>query len=549
MTTLQRLRHCLAAAFLIACAPAAPARDMIEPRALPGTAELETSGARIGAVTLRVEPIFDPSDEREARSLFRVADRLHMDTRASTLRAHLLFEPGDPYSQRVLDETARKLREQRYIREPVVRPVAFHDGVVDVEVLVHDVWSTNPGASFGRTGGANSSGFEFEELNLFGFGKQVSLGFKKNTDRTSYTARWHDPSVWGSRWQDTVAITRSDDGRGYELGLERPFYSLDARWSAGFSAVQDSGTDRVYALGETIAEYQRDTNAFDVHFGWSSGLHEGYAHRWIAGFRRENAEFAAEPAAQSATALVPRGRELAFPYLRFESLQDDFETTRNHDQIARTEDLYFGRRFAVELGWAAPAFGADRSAALLSAQASRGFRLAHERSLFVSSELSGRLENGAPADTLLSSQLRYYRPTGARSMFFAALSGALGSKLDADHGLVLDGQFGLRGYPLHYQTGSSRALLTFEERLFTNWSLWRIAQVGGAVFFDAGRTSGASVGGGESLGTLTDVGFGLRLGNSRSALANVLHLDVAFPLGGDPSIRNVQFLIQTRRSF
>jgi hypothetical protein len=69
------------------------------------------------------------------------------------------------------------------------------------------------------------------------------------------------------------------------------------------------------------------------------------------------------------------------------------------------------------------------------------------------------------------------------------------------------------------------------------------------VFIDTGRTWGPALGGGESLGMLSDVGFGLRLGNSRSALANVLHLDVAFPLGGDPSIRNVQFLIQTRRSF
>jgi hypothetical protein len=45
------------------------------------------------------------------------------------------------------------------------------------------------------------------------------------------------------------------------------------------------------------------------------------------------------------------------------------------------------------------------------------------------------------------------------------------------------------------------------------------------------------------------VGFGLRLGNSRSAQGNVLHLDVAFPLDGDSSINNVQFLIQTKKSF
>jgi hypothetical protein len=543
MTTLQRLRDSFAAAFLIACAPAVPADDLLDAPAL------EAAGARIGDVKLRVAPIFDSRDRHESRPIYRIADRLHIDTRESTVRAHLLFGPGDLYSQRLLDETARNLREQRYIREPVVRPVAFHDGLVDVEVLVQDVWTTNPGASFGRAGGANSSGIEFEELNLFGFGKQVSLGFKRNTDRASYTARWHDPSVLGSRWRDTIAVTRSDDGQGYELALERPFYSLDTRWSAGVSAVRDEGIDHIYALGNEVSGYARDARTLDAHIGFSNGLHDGRTHRWIAGFRDESAEFAPVPVADSPSSLLPDGRGLAYPYLRFESLEDDFETARNHDQIERTEDLYFGRRYAVEIGWAAPAFGADRSAAIVAAQAGRGFRLSGERSLFVSSELSARFEAGSLADTALSAQSRYYRPTGAQSTFYASLSGAVGRDLDADHELALDGELGLRGYPLHYQTGSSRVLLTVEERLFTHWSLWRLAQLGGAVFFDAGRTWGPSIGGGASLGVLTDVGFGLRLGNSHSALANVLHLDLAFPLGGDPSIHNVQFLIQTRRSF
>ena len=48
---------------------------------------------------------------------------------------------------------------------------------------------------------------------------------------------------------------------------------------------------------------------------------------------------------------------------------------------------------------------------------------------------------------------------------------------------------------------------------------------------------------------LKDVGFGLRLGNSRSALGNVIHIDLAFPLNGDPSISKVQLNIEAKRSF
>ncbi|MCP4661912.1 MAG: hypothetical protein GY856_41440 [bacterium] len=48
---------------------------------------------------------------------------------------------------------------------------------------------------------------------------------------------------------------------------------------------------------------------------------------------------------------------------------------------------------------------------------------------------------------------------------------------------------------------------------------------------------------------LKDVGFGLRIGQSRSGRGTLTHLDIAFPLDGDDSIRRVQFLIATSDSF
>jgi hypothetical protein len=45
------------------------------------------------------------------------------------------------------------------------------------------------------------------------------------------------------------------------------------------------------------------------------------------------------------------------------------------------------------------------------------------------------------------------------------------------------------------------------------------------------------------------VGFGLRLGNGRSALGSVLHVDFAFPLDGDSSIHRMQVLVETKHRF
>ena len=45
------------------------------------------------------------------------------------------------------------------------------------------------------------------------------------------------------------------------------------------------------------------------------------------------------------------------------------------------------------------------------------------------------------------------------------------------------------------------------------------------------------------------MGLGLRFGNTRSGLGNVLHIDLAFPLSGDHNISKVQFLVQTKASY
>ena len=109
---------------------------------------------------------------------------------------------------------------------------------------------------------------------------------------------------------------------------------------------------------------------------------------------------------------------------------------------------------------------------------------------------------------------------------------------------LLGGDNGLRGYPLRYQLGESLAQFKIEERVYTDWSLWRLFNIGGAAFFDAGRTYGSNPIGVPQLGWLRDVGVGLRLGNDRSSLGNVIHIDIATPLDGQ-NLSRLQFLVST----
>jgi hypothetical protein len=107
----------------------------------------------------------------------------------------------------------------------------------------------------------------------------------------------------------------------------------------------------------------------------------------------------------------------------------------------------------------------------------------------------------------------------------------------------------LRGYPLRYQAGERRAILNVEQRFFTDWYPWRLFRVGYAVFADVGRVGGRDPRATPSLGTLYDVGMGLRLSSPRSSGRNVVHIDLAFPLNRTPAIDGSQLVVETRASF
>ncbi|HEY7673103.1 MAG TPA: hypothetical protein VIC71_12875, partial [Gammaproteobacteria bacterium] len=88
-----------------------------------------------------------------------------------------------------------------------------------------------------------------------------------------------------------------------------------------------------------------------------------------------------------------------------------------------------------------------------------------------------------------------------------------------------------------------------EQRFFTDWYPFRLLRFGYAVFMDAGRVSGTDPRGSPSLGTLYDVGVGLRLTSPRSSGGSVLHVDLAFPVNAPSDIDDVQLIIEKKASF
>lgn len=552
MTVLARTLHAMARAAaallsLLAGLGAAAAPEDERPR--PAESEQVAGGARIGRITLLRRDVFDTREPGEDRLLYRWANALHLETREQTIRERLLFKPGDAYDPRLLQESERLLRATGYLRDASIRAVATHDGPegaeVDIEVVTQDVWTLKPGISFGRKGGKNSSSLGIEESNLLGFGTQLGLDLRSGVDRSTRTIFYRDRQLFGSQWDLSGQYARNSDGYLRSAALVRPFYALDSRWTAGAEARDETRVDSSYEQGQVVGEYQTHERFARAFVGWSAGLQDGWARRWRLGVTRD--EHRAAPLSGLAT--LPADRVLAYPWVEVSWVQDQFEETRNQDQIGKTEDVALGWSARLLIGMAAPVWGADRRARVFEAEAAKGWRWGGDQTLLMSTSASGRSEDEGLMGTLLSGSLRYYLRQSARRSLYLALSSDRGINLDTDQQVLLGGDSGLRGYPLRYQSGKGRWVFTAEQRWFSEWYPWRLFNVGGAVFYDMGRAWDQDARTQQPQGLLRDVGFGLRLGNSRSALGNVVHLDVAFPLDGDPSIKKVQFTVEAKRSF
>ncbi len=528
-------------------APAAVAAAPAPAAWVPPDEELEARGAVIGEIEIRVENVFNPELPEEDRRLFRWTNRLHRTTRPEVVRSQLLFRSGEPYSVRLLRETERLLRSRKYLYDCRVRPLRYEDNTVDLEVWVKDVWTLKATGAVKRSGGENSVRFELQDSNLFGTGKSVALERSSDVDRSSVIAKYLDRNVGGSRVRLDFTYSDNSDGDLVNLAAGRPFFALDTRWAAGGFVRDDDRIDSLYRLGKVVERFRHRQERLDLGGGLSRGLVGRRARRWTFGLGYARDRFAAEPGLEAPAAL-PEDVTRVYPWVGFERVEDAFALTRDQDQLSRTEDVLLGTHYRGRLGFASTALGSDRDQLVFDFRADAGFEPAPGQRLRLRAGGLGRLDRGGPENLALTGEGRFYWRDFGRHLFFAQLETGFVRDLDGREQLLLGGDSGLRGYPLRYQDGEARLLVTLEQRFFTGFYPFRLFWVGAAVFFDAGRVWTDERSLSPGLGWLKDVGVGLRLSSSRSGFGTVVHFDVAFPLDGDRSIRSVQYLVTTKET-
>lgn len=507
----------------------------------------EADNKRITKITLKQLNVFDTSLPEEDNFLFRFANQAHITTEPGVILSTLLFSQGSKYDIKELEESERLLRQQNYLYDARIYAEETCEDEVHVTVVTRDLWTLLPDISFSRSGGENTSRLGFRETNLLGYGKRLSFTATEDKDRTGYLFIYDDPAILSSRYRGRIEYADNSDGERHYIGAYLPFYSIKSEHSYGFYSYANKRIESVYSRNKVVSEFLQDTEINDAYYGFAVQAPKQWTHRYIVGLHSEKQNFSATP---YSFLTIAENRDVTYPYLQGQWLQDDYIKVRNFDSIYRTEDLNLGWNIHAKLGYSSSNWADDSSHLIYQFSASKA-HYTTERSLWrFNTSIQGEwdTEQNQARNFISAAHFQYYLNTSIQQSWFANLSLKYAKNLTADNQLVLGGETGLRGYPLNYQQGSRSVLLNLEKRYYWEYDLLQLFKVGGAVFFDAGKVTGAAqVETDNSF--LKNVGFGLRLAPSRANAGTVLHLDVAAPIGKEDNIDSVQWLFTVKNRF
>jgi hypothetical protein len=484
---------------------------------------------RVGTITVHALDVYS-SEEAGKGWLYRIADRLHMETRRTVIEKFLLFHAGDEYRPELLAQTERNLRALRFLKSASVVASAPHNGVVDVVVTTQDAWSIAPETQAGSKGGANTYGATLSDSNVIGLGKEVKLEWDKSVDRSSVGVDYIDPAFFAPYWNAELTYSHNSDGYDHVLDIGRPFYSSTTPWATELAFTGFKQDDHLYAGGLEHERFRHHRREILGSYGVALSATDAAATRLVAGVHLIDNSFATINS--HPLAALPEPREFRYLFIRLDRVENDFVKLNFVNKDIRFEDFNLGRQTSIEAAVSPRGLGTDATTGFLRLVASNGRRVNAGGFVLPAFGVSSRFDGG-PAHTVASSSLLFVRR--AETHYPRTLVGRVavtsGWRVDHDVQFFADGLTGLRGYRAHSFAGNHAIVLNLEERLYLGREILQLASPGVVAFVDAGNATDGGFS--ELMKVKTDIGVGIRVGLPRTP-KNLLRIDLSYALNDDP---------------
>lgn len=302
--------------------------------------------------------IYD-SAKNVQKAVTKIANALHVDTRARTIRQHLFLLRNQPLSPYKLADNERYLRDRDFILDSriVVTPVEGTDSV-DLIVFTRDVFSIG-----GTVGGSipNAPKITVYDANVLGQGQRVEFTTLLDGSRmpfVGYSLLYRKSSLLGSLADLELGYTQLNSGSSYGdetefawlARIKRPLVSPYMRLAGGLELSSNHSVNVYNEPDSTFLRYKYDI--FDSWLGYNIGIRKTVTdrNRQFLAFRYFNGYFQDQPDQPE------YGEEVKYNNINgylseFTFYRQNFYKTRYVLGFGRTEDVPYGFTAGATAGY------------------------------------------------------------------------------------------------------------------------------------------------------------------------------------------------------
>ncbi len=513
------------------------------------TPSLEQCTQQQPNIIFKPQTIFDETEDGII-FLHRWANAIHIDTKIVTLENEANFfikKCSKTFAD--MAELERHLRSRKFLRDA---KVTSDEDVENITVTTWDNWSLMPTISFGRKGGINTYSFGIKERNLLGLGIDTEIESYRNTQRSGYKLSATIPLYQKQNTHVKLRFADNDDGQQRSLFLNKVFagFHTKSAYTLGFN--EESRNDTIFQNGQNQSIYGHEISYKEANYAWLDFNNDSRLLRYRFGITQDKHIFSTvdiDEIDQPLTDVIPENRNSLYPWVAFEYMEKDFRKLTNVHLITQIEDFNHGWQLNSSLGVANG--NKENSAWLLwNLRVKKGFNIHDSALLLLDFKLNNDIYEHRDSRMLLQLTGEYFYQINKRWGYYLSNVNVVSQNQYLDRPVTLGGNNGLRGFPLQYQHGENSIKVTTELRYYPEINLFKLFDLAGVAFADAGRTSGKSTVQNIESGWLGSVGLGLRLHSPHSGGNHpIIHIDFAFPQSENPNINSFEIRVQAKKSF
>ncbi len=528
----------------------------------PADAQEPCPEGRISHIFVDNHSIFDPASlapELRFRWAYDAANALHIRTRPSFILSELLVHVGDCLDPEKVRESARILREFRFIAHADVFSVEQPDGSHHIVAVTRDEWSSKFALHVRYDERIRFDGVGFVEENVAGRGITLGAYTIDRDEQKDAGVGLEVPRIGKTGWDVRLGWTHTRSGDSWDQMLVHPF-----RGEIGTRAIRQRITVQDNLFSYVLPEESEGgshlvlpvrTERAELSAAWRTGS----PGRWLvlgAGITRERVETGSLDDVERVRDGDFSGRdaapaELAEPLLSQISARQAtringligirrirYRTARGLDALAGTQDIPTGFEARLAAGRSVGRTGPERPRDTFLSGSVQAGTSTSRRTVYTHASIETRIEEPEETrsqgfrDILAEAHLfAYLQPEKlARHTFLFRASTLGGWRTGTPFQLTLGGADGVRGYGELDLPAGRRTVFTVEDRVLLPTPFPDLADIGVTLFADLGAGWAGDTPHAIDSGWRSSLGAGLRIGFPAGS-SSVVRVDVAWPVG------------------